>query len=442
VNFKTATVIGSGVVGLITSLSLAKRHCKTTLIDPFLTNSRHKDRPIILPNPAVQYLSTELSEVYTRLLALGAREISSGEVCRSFLSPEKIESKYPLATDMKFLCLRESLLAEVLWEFVHQNPLISLIEGRAQRLEISEKKYVRGVIYEAGILHSDVVFECFGEAGFRQKLLVESGHTSDMLKMRGETEFVLSKIFRLAQEEKTKVPFFLVNREDFRGGIYPLDGDYFAITLSIPEKKIYLTSKEILSEIFAQIIVKEKAIFSACSKGNEVSELIMHKTVGAVESDYYTNDKVRLNHYFPLGSSILRCNPIYGRELTLASLQLKSVIKFLESSSIKTEILIESFKDVRRVWDETSLLEIEAAKGFGWIKKIAKIYYLQILAPLVYCDESFIKRFLLFYHAQISASEVALLRHHFLGWKLFLKRKRISLKLQFLKDNNKSRSNL
>lgn len=405
---RRVTVIGAGVCGLLAALLLEKRNGSVLLVDENGGEPSPFDLPYICSNLVSNFLKTELPDVWADLTAAEARQISIAEILRARFSSPPVT---PMDESTSFLCCSRTLLQRTLLEHVKRSK-IQIERARVTKL-IRTNVRVTGVqISKPGAtpatIESDLVVDTSGAGVSRQAWLdgvVES------FENFGPRYTSIAKFFR-HDGPRELVQFDLASGENFRGGIYPLEKDRFAIALIVPEN-VAITDAEAFFDSAIERIPGAKLLLSRAVKTQELQRI---SGLRNRSSNFYeaTGPGRRLLGFLPIGDSILSSNPIYGRGISLAVIQLKALIDALDTAEPTGPIDLVSLhgkvaagvKRSRRFWIDGAMADrgedVSTSAGTRALRFMRNIYVATVI-PQLATNPDLTRRFLYNYQLQLPA---------------------------------------
>ncbi|MEK7354859.1 MAG: FAD-dependent oxidoreductase, partial [Bdellovibrionota bacterium] len=226
----TVTVIGAGVSGLMAALLLERKNLNVQLVDENVDTPAPYELPYICSSRVSTLLERDLPEIARALAHEGARKVSIAEILRFRFPGVAITAK---DESTSFLCFSRSLLQRVLLEEVKRSR-IELVRARVSGL-LREGNVVNGVELGATRLESELTLDTTGAGSTRSAWLEKLGIGPERFQTYGPRYVSLAKFYRTTLPSSS-IQFDLASGQNFRGGVYPLEGDRFAIALVVPEQ--------------------------------------------------------------------------------------------------------------------------------------------------------------------------------------------------------------
>jgi len=313
-----AIVIGSGMTGLLTSLTLRAGGHEVILLSR--SGMTTPVTPFILPEMVLGFLERVIPGINKRLIDNGALSFDHGKLLEM-----KFPGKKNSGLNGHFLFLGRGLLFSQLLRSVRESG-VEEVEAEVTGL-IMDGKRVTGVITASGKVEGDNVFDCTGTPDSRKRWLEDAGYLPDEFLYSSVTETVYQRLY----QADTPVSLNLRSTPGCRGGIYPIEKNQFILSLSFPEGK-----DPGMSQI--QEFGRKFTEFLHAGKISENSSALgewMKLEVKTGRSDYYEKSSERPDHFYPVGDGVILSNPLYGRGLALFVLQLRNL---LDSADIKASL--------------------------------------------------------------------------------------------------------
>ncbi|MES2965929.1 MAG: FAD-dependent oxidoreductase [Bdellovibrionota bacterium] len=388
-----AIVIGDGINGLCAALSLAKRSLRVTLVGPDVGGEN--DRALICSQHVSDWLKRELPEVERTLIERGARSISIAEILRTRfpLLPARDEDERS-----KFLCLSQSFFRRALEDRLASSG-VEVLRGNVTGLVTNGASRVTGIALGDRRVAANLVIDATGAGAVRAKWLTDAGLRADRTRLVGPSYKVLSRIYRSTASEP--ISFFLASSHSFRGGVYPLENDRFAISLVVPES--LLLEKSEAHAFFDRAIPSIPRATKILASSTPTSELQVLDGIRNGSTDFYSSHS-GIEGLFPVGESVFTGNPVYGRGISLAVLELRGLLKGLDASSELDLSLIRSetrkgVAHAKRYWREGAIADTAES---GPLKRLRDAY-VDFVIPQLETDPALTRRFLYNYQLMLPA---------------------------------------
>ena len=356
---KSAAVLGDGISGLLVSLLLA-RSWQVTVYSPEEETSL--DSPLICPEIVQNFLEEVDPGVIGALSLAGARLVSHRE-----MADQKFRRTDVSVSPGRFLFLGRKLLLSRLKEDAEKAGVV-FRKSRVQSLtEIS----------------ADYIFDCTGSPAARKKWLnaPENHFTSGQAETMHLRFFTADVPVNLNLRSTTRV----------RGGVYPLEGRRFALSLIVPAD--HHDDPEVVAQDFIHVLGAPDVMKTSVPEGP------WQKRTGIVNSYSYFYlflQPEKVKNFYPIGDGLLFSNPIYGRGISLTVIQLLSLKDCLRDPEVTHEKIFRSlrtgFLRAKEKWEEVGRERKDPVSG------LFRKYYLWLIEkdPVTY------GYFLDFYQLRIS----------------------------------------
>ncbi len=370
----TALIIGNGISGLLLALTLSKKQWDVTVVSQLSTDPG--DSPLICPELVMNYLEE---------LIPGSRVELSGKGARRTSHEEMIRAKFPQAAPERkgeFFFLGRKLLIDHL----HRHAMkagINFSEEQTASLMTRGNKVI-GISTGNKNITADNVFDCTGTFRSRSAWLKGLVRTGEIVQSSGREEVMFIRFY-----ESTKLPELrLRSGEDFRGGIYPMEGNRFAISMIVPAHKASENPESILKNFLA-FIGGDKDFHGSSPTGQWIKR---EHIINRASNFYLSGLTTELQNFFVVGDGLLFSNPVYGRGISLTVLQLESI----QSPATLPSDLKTGFRIALKKWSEV------AKEKNTIVHKLLRKYYLHLLErdPVTY------ELFLEFYQLRITPVEL------------------------------------
>ncbi|MDO8324538.1 MAG: FAD-dependent oxidoreductase [Phenylobacterium sp.] len=348
-------VIGAGIGGLCTALALASPERELILLerDPapptgdadaaFADWARRGVGHLRHSHAFLARLRLILRDEHPMLLAdlleAGARDLGFEQM----LSDELKKGYRPQAVDKDFVVLtsRRTTLELVIRRYVER---LANVEIRSEvfvtglKIEPAAPLRVTGVTVENGAdLTADLVVDAAGRTTASIEQLTEAGAP---ITEEEETAGILyfTRHYRLnpgmAEPPRGKAPG-TGDLGFLKYGVFPADNGWFSITMCVPEIELEMrkaiVSPEIFNGICAQIPGLVPWIDPARAQG--VSRVFGMGDLHSRWRDMAPGGVATVLGYFPLGDSLVRTNPLYGRGCSFAAVSAYALRDSLNESN-------------------------------------------------------------------------------------------------------------
>lgn len=340
-------VLGAGIGGLSTALALGGAGREITIIDrdppppetsadeAFETWERKGVGHLRHSHAFLSRLHVLIRDNYPELmkdlLEAGCREIFFADNLSMNLRPTYVAA--PGDDDLTVLTSRRTTLEFVMRRYVaRQEGVRFLTDTRVRGLitqRLGDTLAVGGVIVEdAGgtrEIHGDIVVDAGGKNSLATEWLREAGLTIDEEEAPSGILY-FTRHYRLhdgkAEPERTSTPG-AGDLGYIKYGVFPADNHCFSITLAVPEIEMEIRRAIVRPEVFDAICAMLPGIARWTSP--EFSEP-RSRVFGMGELwarwRYMVKDgKPLALNFFPLGDTVIRTNPLYGRGCSFAAVQ-------------------------------------------------------------------------------------------------------------------------
>lgn len=387
--FPRTIVIGGGAIGKILSAAIASRSTSAPILVDAPRSGSQPELPYVCSHLVIDFLSRELPAVSRRLDQGGARRISIAAMLN-----ERFPAFAAAPRDERtlFLCLSSSLLGRAL------DVEMDRVDRRSDRLTeiLRHDGRVTGVRCENGrVLEAELVIDATG-SGFARQRWFPGEHEV----LRGPSYVSLSRFFRTPHPARLR--FELVSGQDFRGGIYPLENDRFAIALILPERLVPTEDRADAKFDDAVRLVPNAGELIASS--TDATPLQILRGIRNRKWDFYERSPMPTG-FLPIGDSVLSGNPIYGRGLSLAIVQVAQLLSLLDAgvpldSSVFANRMRASFRRARAYWADGARADRADEENRPLIR-LVRDAYVKTVIPQLQSDPALMRRFLYNYQLMI-----------------------------------------
>jgi len=337
-------VIGAGMAGLWTALALAPTGRDVTLLerDPpppegdadaafagwnrrGVGHLRHSHAFLARLRLIIR---DEHPELLAELLDAGCRDLpfegGLTDIHRRSYAPA------PIDRDLAILTSRRTTLELIMRRYVERRPGVTIrSESFVKALQVAPGPIptVTGVIVEdpAGTheLSADVVVDAGGRTCQAFEQLAAAG-----IKIPEESEtcgiLYFTRHYRLnrgeAEPERSKLAL-TGDLEYLKFGVFPADNGCFSITLCVPEIEMELRKSIVDPKVFDGICTRLPGLapWIDPAKAQPISKVF---GMGDLQSRWRTmakDSRAAVLGFFPVGDSVVRTNPLYGRGCSFAA---------------------------------------------------------------------------------------------------------------------------
>jgi 2-polyprenyl-6-methoxyphenol hydroxylase-like FAD-dependent oxidoreductase len=270
-------------------------------------------------------------ELMQDLLAAGCREIRFHENM-----PVDRQAGYvpvPGDADLTILTSRRTTLELVMRRYVARQPNVTFVTGTLVRSLVTEKKgdavTVRGVVAEDANGTREILADIVVDAGGKNSQAIEWLRDGG-LPVEEESApagiVYFTRHYRLHDGKDEPTRSRVPGAGDLgyiKYGLFPADNRCFSITLAVPEIEMEIRRAVVHPEVFDAICAELPGIASWTSP--EYSEP-RSKVFGMGElwqrwRHMVKDGKPLALNFFPLGDTVIRTNPLYGRGCSFAAVQ-------------------------------------------------------------------------------------------------------------------------
>lgn len=354
-------VIGAGIGGLCTALMLAptgreivllERDGPTPTTDPDelfrswkRTGVGHLRQSHAFLARLRTILKGEHPSLLEQMLDSGVRELPFD----TMLTTEQLARYTPLPEDAELTILtsRRTTLEMTMRRYVETLGNVTIRSGFFVRRLITHKAEdeifnVTGVEGEAHgapvMLTADVIVDASGKSGFTIEQLIGEGAP---IHEENESAGILyfTRHYRLLPgmnepDRKTNPPA-TGDLGFLKFGVFPGDNGNFSITLAIPEIEMELRKSILDPDIFHRITLLLPGLYQwtndARSEGT--SKVFGMGDLISRWRDMAPEGKPAARGYFPLGDTLIRTNPLYGRGCSFAAISAEALRNTLDETA-------------------------------------------------------------------------------------------------------------
>jgi 2-polyprenyl-6-methoxyphenol hydroxylase-like FAD-dependent oxidoreductase len=399
-------VIGAGIGGLCTALSLAPTGRQIILLerdqpppadDPdtvFLDWHRRGAGHVRQSHAFLARLRSIIKQHHPRLLdelrAMGTRDITFDmmltDIQRGDYTP------LPEDADLTIITSRRTTLELAMRRYVEGLANVTIRSGLFVR-ELKTRTATTGAIEVCGVsgeesgapveLNGGTIVDASGKSGFLIEKLMEDGAA---ITEETETAGILyfTRHYRLLpgmdEPSRTENPPASGDLNYLKFGVFPGDNGCFSITIAVPEVENELRKAIMNPEIFHAITLQLPGL---CPWTNADRSEPRGKVYGMGDLHsrwrYMVADgKPAVLNYFPLGDTLVRTNPLYGRGCSFAAVSAEILRETLEETNdpearqiayhkrLRTEL--RPYYITQRAQDRSAIKRAEAALTPGYKK--------------------------------------------------------------------------
>lgn len=298
-------------------------------------------------------------ELMRDLLAAGCREIAFADHL-----PPSLQKKYkpaPGDDDLVVLTSRRTTLELVMRRHVARREGVRFLNNTKMRGLLTERTggalRVRGVRIEdeAGLrdLHADIVIDAAGKNSQALGWLRAEGlRIAEENAPAGIVYFTRHYRLRDGADEPARGAVPSAGDLGFiKYGVFPADNRCFSITIAVPEIEMELRKAIVKPEIFDRVCAALPGVARWTSPGVSlaVSRVLgMGELVSRWHHMLADGAPLALD-FFPLGDSLIRTNPLYGRGCSFAAIEAHILRDVLDRSD---DPVVRARLYHRKVWSE------------------------------------------------------------------------------------------
>ena len=354
-------VIGAGIGGLCTALSLAPTGRNVTLLerdvappssDPDVTfldwhrrGAGHVRQSHAFLARLREIIRAKHPALLERLKATGVRELTFDMM----LTPLQQDTYSPLPGDeeLTIVTSRRTTLELVMREYVESLENVSIRPGVFVRRLVTETR-PDGIVRVTGVsgevdgepvdICADIIVDAGGKSGFLIEQLMEEGAA---IEEEAETAGILyfTRHYRLlpGMEEPSRIdnPPASGDLGYLKFGVFPGDNGCFSITLAVPEIELELRKAVLDPDIFHAITLELPGLQPWTNAGRSEPRGKVYG-MGDLHSRWrslVTKGKPAVENYFPLGDTLVRTNPLYGRGCSFAAVSAEKLAEVLDATT-------------------------------------------------------------------------------------------------------------
>ncbi|QYJ01396.1 FAD-dependent oxidoreductase [Thalassovita mediterranea] len=362
---ETVLVIGAGIGGLCTALSLAPTGRQITILE--------RDAPPPADDPDVVFLDWHRRgaghvrqshaflarlrniikqhhpDLLEELKALGTRDLTF-----DMMLTEQQRDRYeplPEDADLTIITSRRTTLELAIRRYVEGLENVTIRSGffvRKLSTRAGEGSLIKvcGVSGEENnepvVLSADIIVDASGKSGFLiQQLMDEGAAIAEESETAGILYFTRHYRLRPGQDEpsRTENPPASGDLGYIKFGVFPGDNGCFSVTISVPEVELELRKAIMNPDVFHAITLQLPGIEPWTNESRSEPRGKVHG-MGDLHSrwrDMVVDNVPATRNYYPLGDTLVRTNPLYGRGCSFAAVSAEMLRETLEETSDATE---------------------------------------------------------------------------------------------------------
>ena len=428
-------VVGGGIAGLSAVLALARAGREVTVLerDPPPPDSSADEAFEAWERKGVGHLRhshaflarlhmlirDNYPELMNDLLAAGCREI----VFADNLSPMLRQHYVPAPGDeaMTILTSRRTTLELVMRRYAGRQPGIRFETGALVRGLLTERQEgrlrVTGVTVERNGERqdwpADIVIDAAGKNSQMIEWLNEAGAGITEEDARAGILY-FTRHYRLpggaSEPERGKVPG-AGDLGFIKYGVFPADNGCFSITLAVPEIEIELRKAVVRPEIFDRICAQLPGIARWTATAEPVSRVFGMGELISRWRHMTANGEPRALGFFPIGDSVIRTNPLYGRGCSFAAIAAEALRDALDLPDAAARAVYyhkRLAEDLRQYYDDMVKQDLAATRRArnaidpdyrpGLKARIIKSFAEDAITPALRGDVELLRAFMRAFH--------------------------------------------
>lgn len=430
-------VIGGGIAGLSAVLALARAGRQVTVLerDPPPPDSSADEAFEAWERKGVGHLRhshaflarlhmlirDNYPELMKDLLAAGCREI----VFADNLSPA-LRQRYvpaPGDEDMTILTSRRTTLELVMRRYAGRQPGIRFETGALVRGLLTDRQdgrlRVTGVAVERNGERQDWPADIVVDAAGKNSQMIDwLNETGAGITEENERAGILyfTRHYRLSdgvsEPERGKVPG-AGDLGFIKYGVFPADNGCFSITLAVPEIEIEIRKAVVRPEIFDSICAQLPGIarWTAPETSRPVSRVFGMGELISRWRHLTVKGEPRVLNFFPIGDSVIRTNPLYGRGCSFAAIAAEALRDALDMSDDAERAVYyhkRLAEDLRQYYDDMVKQDLSAIKRArnaidsnyrpGLKARIIKSFAEDAITPALRGDVELLRTFMRAFH--------------------------------------------
>lgn len=432
-------VIGGGIAGLWTVLALSRTGREVTVLE------RDAPPPETSPDEAFEkwerkgvghlrhshaflarvhiLIRENYPDLMEELLASGCREILFEDNLPATLK----ENYTPLSSDrdMTILTSRRTTLEFIMRRYAARQPGVRFVTGALVRDVLTEKEpngalRVTGVRVEHEGETKDWLADLVIDAAGKNSQMI------DWLNDRGagitaETEragiLYFTRHYRLhegvSEPSRTKIPG-AGDLGFIKYGVFPADNGCFSITLAVPEIEMEMRRAIVRPEVFDGIcaLLPGIASWTAPETSRAVSRVFGMGELISRWRHMVKDGEPRVLNFLPIGDSLIRTNPLYGRGCSFAAVAAEVLCETLSKTTSPRERARHYHsrlaKELRQYYDDMVKQDLAAIRRAtnalnpdyqpGFKARLVKSFAEDAIMPALRSDVDLMRAFMRAFH--------------------------------------------
>ena len=358
-------VIGAGIGGLSTALSLSPTGRQITILerdqappsdDPdvtFLDWHRQGAGHVRQSHAFLARLRTIIKTSHPRLLeelrALGVRDLTFDMM----LTEDQLAQYQPEPEDedLTIITSRRTTLELAMRRYVETLDNVTIRSGFFVRKLIT-KTAPDGVVDVLGVsgeeggealeLTAETIVDASGKSGFLIKQLMDEGAA---ISEENESAGILyfTRHYRLLpgveEPSRTDNPPGSGDLGYIKFGVFPGDNGCFSITISVPEVEMELRKAIMNPDVFHDITLQLPGLAPWTDARRSEPRGKVHGMGDLISRwrDMVIDGEPATRNYYPLGDTLIRTNPLYGRGCSFAAVSADMLRETLDETRAPTE---------------------------------------------------------------------------------------------------------
>ena len=367
---ETVVIVGAGMAGLSTAMALARDGRKIVLVErdppppedgPDAAFEAWSRRGVGQLRHSHAFLARLRILIRDRHPALLRALLDAG--CRELTFEHGLTAAHrrtyvprPVDRDLVILTSRRTTLELVMRRYVEGLPGVRIRSGAFMRELIVEPEatlQVVGVRLEDGTeLRADAVVDAAGRTSGALDQLVAAGAP---IGQEGEPAGVIyfTRHYRLldgAGEPPRGRASTTGDLGYLKFGVFPGDSGWFSITLCAPEVEEELRKAVFEPEVFDAVCrqLPGPANWIAADRAQPMSRVFGMGNLDNAWAELAPGGRPAVLGYFPVGDSLVRTNPLYGRGCSFAAVSAELLAAALDAEADPAARLVRYAADVRR----------------------------------------------------------------------------------------------